>query len=167
MLTLSSIRNNILLLILLILIPVGFLTKWPSLHHPLWINNSLGGTFYVLFWILAFKFINPKWKLLYISILVVLITSALEFTQLLKTPFLETVRSTFIGRTLIRTSFNLSDFIYYAIGGFLGFVILRNIDEKNLIFDNVTFSDHHSAKKVKKISLLKELMILFSLWIGG
>ena len=123
MFQLSSLQKYILL-ILLILIPAGFLTKWQSFHHSPWISNSLGGVFYVIFFILVFKFINPKWKSFIISILVVLFTSSLEFTQLLKTPFLETIRSTFIGRTLIGNSFNVSDFLYYIIGGILGYGVL-------------------------------------------
>ena len=47
-------------------------------------------------------------------------TSILEFLQLWHPAFLETIRESFIGRTLIGTTFSWPDFPHYAAGSALG-----------------------------------------------
>jgi len=116
-------------LILLILVPLGFLTKFYSGPASDWVNNHLGGFFYVLFWVLVLFFINPRWNSLYIALIVTLITCGLEFTQLLNSPMLEIIRSNFIGRTLIGSSYTPVDMIYYVIGGFGGWFMLILLKE--------------------------------------
>ena len=109
---------------LIIIIPIGFLTKFYSGPAQDWVNNSLGGLFYEIFWILLFAFLFPKIKPVKIALLVFCITCMLEFLQWWHPPFLEVLRANFIGRTILGNSFNWMDFPYYAIGSFLGWYIL-------------------------------------------
>jgi hypothetical protein len=110
----------------LVITPIGFLTKFYRGLLGDWVNNSLGGVLYEIFWILVLFLLFPKRKYLnIIPILVFGITSALEFLQLYRHPILDTIRSTFIGRTLIGTSFVISDFFYYALGCLAGWIILE------------------------------------------
>jgi len=121
-------------LAILIIVPIGFASKFYNGLFTEWVNNSLGGVFYEIFWCLVIFLILPKITTYLIPIFVFLVTSVLEFTQLLSYPILETIRSNFLGRTLIGTSFEWSDFIYYFIGSFLGFLLLqfiKNISSRN------------------------------------
>lgn len=110
--------------ILIILTPIGFYTKLYHGHFYYWVNNSLGGILYEIFWCLAALFFLPKIRPFKIAIGVFLITSTLEILQLWHPAFLQSIRRTFIGRTLIGTSFVWSDFFYYCIGCSIGFLLL-------------------------------------------
>ena len=116
-------------ILLLLITPIGFYTKIYSGPGASWVNDSLGGLFYEIFWcLLAFLFLlNARaWV---ISTSVFIITCFLEVLQLCHTEFLEFIRSYFIGRTVLGTSFNLYDFIYYFIGSGIGYLILIRLQK--------------------------------------
>lgn len=113
---------------LLFLVTVtGFATKFYSGPGGFWVNNSFSAVFYELFWCLVLFILFPSmppWK---IAATVLLVTCFLEFLQMWHPPFLQYIRSFFIGRALIGTSFTWSDFLYYAIGSGLGWVLLKRL----------------------------------------
>src|SRR6056297_57497 len=117
-----------LVLVLSVLVPAGFFSKLYTGPGCDFVNNRLGGLFYVSFWILILKLLIPKLQNLLISIFIVILTVSLEFTQLIKTPLLEHIRSSFIGRTLIGNSFAWRDMPMYVFGGFFAWVILYMLD---------------------------------------
>jgi len=118
-------RQRLLIILALIVItPIGFITKYYHGPAEVWVNNSLGGLFYEIFWCLVFAFIFIKVKPIKIAVWIFLITSALEFLQLWHPHFLRVIRGTFIGRTILGSSFNWLDFPYYFIGSALGFLFL-------------------------------------------
>jgi hypothetical protein len=116
-------------IVLFILIPVGFLSKLYSGSGHEWINNKLGGVFYEMFWCIVFYIFLPKSKPLAIAIWVFVITCILEFVQLLDNSLLEIIRSNFIGQTIIGNSFTWSDFPYYFVGSFLGFLVMKVLSD--------------------------------------
>ena len=117
----------ITLLSILIITLLGFASKFYTGPAAKWFNNSLGGLLYVIFWSLVISFILIKAKPLKTVLSVFIITCILEFLQLWHPVFLEIIRDTFIGRTIIGTTFVLSDFIYYIIGSFAGWILLNKI----------------------------------------
>jgi hypothetical protein len=61
---------------------------------------------------------------------VLAITCVLEFLQLWHPPFLQLIRNTFIGRTILGSYFTWSDFPYYFLGSGIGWfwmIWLQNI----------------------------------------
>jgi len=108
------------LISLLVLTPLGFASKLYPGPGAWWFNNCAGGMFYEIFWCLVAVFIWSRTSGLWIASWVFIITSMLEFCQLWHPPVLEVIRGTFIGRTLIGTSFSLWDFPYYIIGCGIG-----------------------------------------------
>ncbi len=119
-----KLKRKITLLLLLVITPLGFLSKLYNGTYANWLNNSFGGILYEIFWCLVIFFFLYNSKILKIVFGVFLITSSLEFLQLWHPPFLQLIRSNFIGRTIIGTSFVPSDFVYYLIGSCLGWFIL-------------------------------------------
>ena len=109
------------LVCLALIVPLGFgLKSYPGPGHA-WVNNSLGGTAYVIFWCLALFVAWPRRSAIKpIVIGVLAVTAALEALQLVDHPILARIRGTFIGRTLIGTTFVWSDYIYYLLGAVLG-----------------------------------------------
>ena len=123
-------RQRLLILLSLIVItPIGFMTKF--YHGPAenWVNDSLGGLFYEIFWCLVFGFIFTMANPLKIATLVFIATCMLEFLQLWHPLFLEIVRDNFIGRTILGSSFTWFDFPYYVLGSILGFISLLAIQK--------------------------------------
>jgi len=108
------------------IVPIGFYSKL-GYHGPAsgWVHNSLGGVFYVILWCLVFSFCLPAVRTSRIVIGVLAATCGLEFLQAWHPPLLEFLRSFFLGRTILGSSFDWFDFPYYFIGAGIGWVWLR------------------------------------------
>jgi hypothetical protein len=122
-------QRLLILLSLVVIIPIGLLTKFYTGPGQTWVNDSLGGLFYEIFWCLVFGFIFIKSQPLQIAVWVLIITCLLEILQLWHPAFLEFFRDYFIGRTILGNSFNWLDFPYYIVGSVLGFFWLLAIDK--------------------------------------
>jgi len=114
-----------LLLLLLILIPAGFASKFYDGPLRIYVNDSLGGVLYVVFWIWIFAFLLPQARAGIIAFSVLAVTCGLEFLQLWHPPFLESIRACFLGRTLIGHSFSWLDIPHYFLGALVGYGVLR------------------------------------------
>ena len=109
---------------LLIVVPIGFATKFYSGPATLWVKHSLGGVWYEIFWCLLLSLFGPTRRAGSIVAVVFLATCGVEFSQLWRPPWLEDLRNFFLGTTLLGTSFTWSDFPYYALGCSLGWLWL-------------------------------------------
>lgn len=107
--------------------PLGFYTKFYQGLGADWVNNSLGGVLYVIFWCLVVFLIYPKGKPLPIALSVLAVTSILEILQLWHPAFLEICRKTFLGQTILGNSFCGDDFLYYIVGALAGWLWLRKL----------------------------------------
>ena len=123
----SSVRKYIIISLLFVT-PTGFLLKFYSGPGEWWFNDYGAGLLYEIFWILVFFFIFPgKKSAHHIPVWVFVITSALEFLQLFHPPVLEKIRSCFLGKALIGTTFVWWDFPHYAAGCIIGCLYLRRL----------------------------------------
>ena len=118
-------------LILLILIPLGLLTKIYTGPGSKIINNHLGGVIYVVFFIFLTALVFPQTRAIKIALLVFIVTCSLEFTQMIQTDFLNRLREYFVVYALIGSSFNLMDMPFYGVGGGIGWWGLKMINKKN------------------------------------
>ena len=107
-------------------VPAGLYGK-RYYHGPAehFIQDSLGGVIYVILWCLVWAIIRPEWRAESIAAGVLAATCVLEFLQLWHPPLLEWLRSFFLGRTILGSYFDWSDFIYYFAGAALGYLWLR------------------------------------------
>ncbi len=123
----SEIRKRIIYY-LIIITPAGFLFKFYSGPAESWFNDYGAGLLYEIFWILVIFFFLPSRKAIKkIPPFVFVFTSVLEILQLWHPWLLEQIRSTFIGRALIGTSFSWWDFPHYAIGCLIGWIWIRQL----------------------------------------
>ena len=112
---------------LLVIVPAGFGAKFyrgPAAH---WVNDSFAGTFYCIFWCLVCLFLMPRWNPRWIALGVLVATCILEFSQISRKPILELIRSNFIGRTIIGSTFDWFDFPYYFLGSGIGWFWLTRL----------------------------------------
>ena len=123
--SLGKARSRLRIALALVLVtPLGFGFKFYRGPGHVWFNDYGAGLLYEVFWILVFLFFWPtKRALRRISAWVFVVTCALETLQLWHPPFLELIRSTFLGRALIGTSFVWWDFPHYVIGTALGYAL--------------------------------------------
>jgi hypothetical protein len=117
---------------LLIVVPVGFYSKFYKGPGAEWVNDSLGGVFYEIFWCLLASLVRPLWKPPWIAGGVLAATCALEFLQLWRPAFLEFLRGYSLGATILGTTFDWTDFPYYFAGSGLGWLWLARIRRAHL-----------------------------------
>jgi len=114
------------LLSIALVVPAGLYGKryyhGPAAH---WVNDSLGGVAYCILWCLVFSLFLPRVRSARIALGVLTATCILEFLQLWHPPFLEYLRSFFLGRTILGSTFDWSDFPYYFLGSALGWLWLH------------------------------------------
>lgn len=115
---------------LLFVIPAGFYLKFYSGPYHFWVNNSLAGVFYEIFWCLLVLLIIPGVKTWKIVLPVFAVTCLLEFAQLWNNNLLDYFRGFFMGRTILGNSFTPSDFIYYVIGSIAAYAWIMLIRRK-------------------------------------
>ncbi|MGA1867505.1 MAG: DUF2809 domain-containing protein [bacterium] len=115
-----------ILLSLLIVTPAGFLFKLYPGPGRYWVNNLASGMLYEIFWCLMIFFLLPRKEyIIKIALSVFLVTCSLEVLQLWHPWILEQIRSTFLGRTIIGTTFCWWDFPYYVAGCSIGWLWMR------------------------------------------
>jgi hypothetical protein len=120
------------LVALFIVTPAGLLSKSYSGTGHKWFNEYGGGVLYEVFWCLVIFFFAPKRKYATtIAVAVLLITCILETLQLWQPLFLQQARSSFLGRTLLGTTFVWWDFPHYVLGCFIGWLCMRAISKKS------------------------------------
>jgi hypothetical protein len=112
-------------LLLLLIIPLGFATKIYAGPGSGWIANCLGGTFYVVFWVLVLLALFPTLSAGKVAVGVLAGTIVLEFLQLWHPPLLESLRSSFLGRTILGTTFSWIDIPFYILGAGLAYAAGR------------------------------------------
>lgn len=115
------------LLWLVIVTALGFGSKFYGGPAKAWVNNSLSGVFYEIFWCLAVFLLRPRlapWK---IAAWVLGITCVLEFMQLWHPPPLEWARRHVLGRALLGNFFVWSDFPYYVAGAGTGWLWMTRL----------------------------------------
>jgi hypothetical protein len=117
-------RRAYLMLIALVT-PLGFATKFYSGPAAAWVSSQVGGSLYVLFWTFLVLAAAPQLSSRSVAVGVFLVTSALEFLQLWHPAFLERVRATFLGHAFLGSTFAWLDLAYYAFGAWAGHAIAQ------------------------------------------
>ncbi|MDY6802596.1 MAG: DUF2809 domain-containing protein [Cyanobacteriota bacterium] len=123
----------IILISLFLLIPLGLGAKFYQGPLEDWVNNSFSSIFYEAFWIFLVISIRPQLPPGWVAFWVFIVTSILEFLQLWKPPLLQAIRSTFLGRMLLGTTFVWWDFFYYFLGCSLTWLALRYLKQFTVV----------------------------------
>jgi len=123
--TLAGRRGQVFTLVLLVI--AGVSCKAYTGPMAGWVQDSLAGVVYVVFWSLAVRLLAPTASPARIALSVLAATCALEFMQLWHPPFLEYVRSLALGQILIGTTFSWWDFPHYVAGAGVGWLWMRRL----------------------------------------
>lgn len=110
---------------LLILIPIGLVTKMYTGPGSGWVYAHAGGVFYEIFWIFLALVIWPHRSESAVAGWVFFATCLLETLQLWHPAPLEAIRGTFPGHAIFGSTFSWWDFAHYAVGCVIAVVIIR------------------------------------------
>ena len=124
-------RRLIYIACLAVVTPLGFATKFSSGPGASWLLSSAGGSLYATFWILFVCVAAPTLSSRSAATGVFLVICALEILQLWHPPFLQPVRSTFIGQAILGDTFDWSDFPYYTVGALTGYLLVKRVQSRN------------------------------------
>ena len=125
MVNVTVIRKRIIASLLFVT-PLGLIFKFYSGPAHWWFKNYGAGLLYVVFWILVIFFFFPNKKTVnIIPVWVLAVTCALEVLQLWHPWFLDKIRSYFLGKALIGTTFVWWDFPHYIIGCLIGRIWIK------------------------------------------
>ena len=115
-------------ILLLIIIPLGLFSKAYRGIGQTWVNDYSGDILYEIFWCLCFFWFFPHKKaVVVIPIGVFLVTSVIEVSQLFFDRVPIFLRETIIWKLLLGSTFVWWDFPHYALGCFLGWLLLDRI----------------------------------------
>jgi len=121
-------KRHLLLLTSLVLVAMlGIFTKLYAGPGQNWINHYAGGIFYEIFFCLLLHLVFQKIPPRKIALSVFTATCLIEFLQLYHPPWIQYVRSFWLGKAILGTTFNPWDFFHYLLGCFLGFVWILGI----------------------------------------
>ncbi len=108
--------------------PLGFASKFYDGPGAWWFNDYGAGVLYEVFWCLVLFLVWPLRRAAGpIAAAVFVATAILEVLQLSDVTVLRLIRSTFLGRMLIGTTFVWWDFPHYALGCVVGWGWMRGI----------------------------------------
>jgi hypothetical protein len=119
-------RIVVLSISIVVVVLLGFYSKL-GYHGPAehWVHDSFAAVFYEILWCLVITLLLPRARPAAIAIAVLIATCILEFMQLWHPPLLEWLRSFFLGRAILGSTFDWWDFPYYFLGSAAGWVWLR------------------------------------------
>lgn len=119
----QSIVKTVVLIILVA--ALGVLAKLYPTEEAMWVCNHLAGTFYVVELALILHLIFPDHMAFLLAMAAFLITSLVEFLQIWHPGFLESFRASFIGHTILGSTFSWLDFPWYLGGALIGWGLLQ------------------------------------------
>jgi len=109
--------------VVVIITPIGFATKFYHGVGEEWVRLYAGDILYPMFWYLVVLTIVPRLNPFLLAGVNLTFDVFGEFSQMISTPFLESIRGNFIGVTLIGCGFDANDFIYYIVGNGLAVLL--------------------------------------------
>ncbi|MEM8718960.1 MAG: DUF2809 domain-containing protein [Cyanobacteria bacterium P01_G01_bin.39] len=128
-------RRMLILLCLIVITPLGLLSKAYTGIGQQWVQDYSGDILYEIFWCLViFWFMYPVKDLnklrnitIKIALWVFVITSIIEVSQLWFHLVPDAIRSSLVWRLLLGSSFAWWDFPHYAFGSLIGWWIIYQI----------------------------------------
>ena len=110
-----------------VIIVLGLLSR--KFHFvPLWVGDVLWAT--MVYFMVRFFYVRPS--IIRIAIISIIISYAIEFSQLYKAEWIDNLRNTFLGQKILGDTFFWGDLLAYTAGILLGVIIDIFITKKIL-----------------------------------
>jgi hypothetical protein len=127
-----------ILFILFLVTAFGLAAKFYTGPGRWWVNDwGPASVAYVIFFMLLAVLAVPRRSAITpIAVIVCAATCALEFLQLWQPSWLQAIRSTLIGGSLLGTTFSWWDFPAYVVGCVAGWYLLRCLVRRDRVGDS-------------------------------
>ena len=109
---------------ILVLIPTGLFSRRVS-----WIPEETGDALWAMMIFCLWRLILVKKKLCPVMLISLTHSFLVEFSQMIRWPWLVTFRNTFIGHMLLGQGFLWTDLLAYSIGIIICYGIFRGIEQ--------------------------------------
>lgn len=117
-------KKRILFFILFLLtIILGLLSRKFSLIFPNWLSLYLGDSLWGMMVFFGFSFLLIKQSLIKISLVSILFSYSIEFSQLYHGDWIDSIRSTTLVHLILGNTFVWIDLFSYTVGIFTGIII--------------------------------------------
>lgn len=111
-------------------IPLGLASKVYVGPGQSWVEGYAGDLLYEIAWMLFLAAIWPRIAPGRLALGVFGATAAVELLQLWQPPWLQALRATLPGKLLLGSTFVSWDFLYYALGCGLGWLLLGQLQQR-------------------------------------
>ncbi len=101
----------------------GLLSRSHLVPLPVFISTYAGDTLWALMVFLCFCLFVRQWETWKISMVAILFSFAIEFSQFYHAPWIDSLRHTKIGGLILGFGFKSSDLVCYSVGVLLGTLI--------------------------------------------
>ena len=118
-------RRFPLFVALLIVTALGLGTSCYEGPERLWVRDHGSGILYVMFFVLLVLTVRPDLSPGRVSVVVCVLTCLVEVSQLIDAEWLNDIRRTWLGATLLGVGFKWWDLPHYAIGAIAGWGLAR------------------------------------------
>lgn len=108
--------------LLVLLIPLGIITKVYSGVGALWLRGYGGDILYTMAWLALVLLLKPRFSLTKTCLWIFGLTALGECSQLWHPPWLAPFRATLFGQLLLGSAFSWPDFLCYGLGCALGWL---------------------------------------------
>ena len=110
--------------ILTLLIPIGLSTRSYPQWYPVWIARYGGDTLWATLVTLLVAICLQRLSIAAVAVTAAAFSLFIELSQLYHSPWLDTIRETFLGGLVLGFDFLWSDLVCYTIGIGIGAVVL-------------------------------------------
>lgn len=122
-----------LLISLILIIPIGYGSRFHLNAEQEWLRNLLGNIAYESFWILLVVFLMPHLPPFRVAVGVCLASFGIEFLQLWQPDWLQTLRATLFGKLVLGNAFYWLDFPQYGLGSLVGWLWVSLLARKTRV----------------------------------
>ena len=109
----------------LIVTALGLGTSYYEGPERLWVRDHGSGILYVMFFILLVLTVRPDSSPGRVSVVVCVLTCLVEVSQLIDAVWLNDIRKTWLGASLLGVAFKWWDLPHYVIGAIAGWGLAR------------------------------------------
>lgn len=120
-----------------LVIPLGLGSKTYTGPAQAWVDGYSGDILYELAWMFLIAGLWPaifkaRQGITRLALGVFAVTASFEFLQLWQPAWLQAWRATLAGKLILGTTFVVWDFVYYALGCVIGWLILKSWQRRHL-----------------------------------
>ncbi len=112
-------------------VAMGLLSRWDAVPLPGFLRSHAGDALWATLVTLGLAFLQPAGKPVVLAAVALGIAFGVEFSQLYRAPWIDSLRNTVPGHLILGQGFLWADLPRYAVGVLLGYAVLRLVPRRD------------------------------------